>query len=115
MIFQLPSITFLMYLMLIGLGVLIPITGRSGPENNPELLIGILSTFFALILGGFIVSFFIPVKYALTMKVINVNFNFNFAGTFNQPFKEIYVNNILRARFSSSILHNCSNPIRFSI
>ncbi|XP_026466461.1 endoplasmic reticulum metallopeptidase 1-like [Ctenocephalides felis] len=78
LIFQLPALTFVLYLALTGLGVLVPITGRSGPEHNPDLLIGILSTFLSLVMGGFIV----PLICLLRRSVLTIFVGLAIVGAF---------------------------------
>jgi hypothetical protein len=35
----------------------IPTLGRDGPQNNPEILVGVFSIFYGLLIGGFLVMY----------------------------------------------------------
>jgi hypothetical protein len=52
----LPSVVFVLYGTVMAFGLFIPITGRIGPDKNPELIIGIFSALLCLLLISYMVS-----------------------------------------------------------
>jgi hypothetical protein len=52
----LPSVVFVLYGTILAFGMFIPITGRIGPDKNPELIIGTFSTLLCLPLISYVVS-----------------------------------------------------------
>lgn len=51
---------YFVYIYILAMNLFIPITGRSGPNINPELLVGVLSALLCSLIFAYIVRMLIP-------------------------------------------------------
>lgn len=67
---QVIPISFIAYIMEITFSLFIPINGRSGAANNPEMMISLFAIVYSVLIFGFIVSSF---KYLASMlQILNI-------------------------------------------
>ncbi|RZC42917.1 endoplasmic reticulum metallopeptidase 1-like [Asbolus verrucosus] len=94
--------TFLMYTSLITLSLFVPITGRIGPDKNADLIIGMLSLFFTILITSPFVALvtlvrnskflivFLGVTFAVSFIIIFTPLGFPYSGNKDSPAAERY-------------------------
>lgn len=59
---NIPTITFILYHTVMAFGLFIPITGRIGPNKNPEIIIGAFSVLLCVLSSSYVTPLIILVK-----------------------------------------------------